>query len=533
MSKRRRTVEIYAPTLGIKADAPTEMLDPRSVSTGLNFKCYFGVNQKEYGTTLFATNTAATFSAAPTMVYAATFPQVSVLEVATPTNIYQYTSGADTFVNDGQTFTGTYTDYWTALMFDNKFIYTNGKDPIQIKTAYNNTGTNLASAISPTTFNGWGLLALNPGVLNLYHTFENGIEYFKRVRWSAQAPLTYSAGTTDFSSGIAGAQDLDDGEGNLMGALPLAGGAVVYFENSIHYQSYIGGDAVWDFKKMIPGVGVPSRRAMYAYEEVNYVFSRQNIYRYYGGYYLDPIGDSIKQYLYGELNEAAINTVWVDFDKREGELLINIPTGTSTQPDTTWVYRILDKSWARKSRQHSAGGVFQRQSGLTIGQLVGNIGGQNYKFSDFSIKVSAQLKLYGDAGGRVVKHDYTVFSLSQTGTSVVQPYIYDTPDITANKAIDPVDGSTSEFVVSNNRWERCTIEMMGTGTAYVYSSTDRGTTYQQLSASPVNLVATGTNHIFDMDVSNPFVRIRIANTGLNDFVGVRYIKLDVLPGPQF
>lgn len=531
MPKRRQTLEIYSPVLGLMSNMMPELLDPRAAASGQNFKTYFGVNQKEYGTSLWATTTGAVFSSAPTMIYAATFPAFSVLEVATPTNIYQYDAGSDSYINDGQTYTGTYNDYWSGLMFADKFIFTNGKDPMQIKQAYNSTATNLASAVSPTTFNAWCLGALN-GFLNLYHVFENQVEFYKRVRWSAQAPLTYSAGTTDFSSGVAGAQDIDDGEGNLMQAVPLAGGMVLYFENSIHYQSFVGGDQVWQFQKMVPGVGIPSRRGAVGYQEVNFFMTNNNIYRYYGGLYLDPIGDEIKQSFFAELNQNAINTVWLDYDKKEAELLINIPTGTSMTPNVTWVYRVIDKAWLRRIRAYSSGANYGKQTGLTFGQVTTPFGAQNYTYGDCSVQIGANTKLYGDINGRVVKNDITVYSQSVNGTQVAQTYIYDTPDLTGNQAVDPADGSKAEFVTTNQRWQRISAELYGSGLMNILCSTDHGNTFTELSQSPITLSPTATTYMLDMDVSNPFIRIRFQNTGLNDFVAVRYAKLDFLPGSQ-
>lgn len=529
-NKRRQTIEAYAPVLGIKTDMPPELLDVRAQPTGQNFKCYYGINQKEYGTTLFATGVAAVVSGVPTMIFAATFPgAVSVLQVMTPSNVFIYTGGADSFVNDGQSFSGTYNDYWTATLFADRLFYTNGVDPIQMKSSYSATGTNLPSAVSPTTFNAWCLQGLN-GFLNLYHTFENGTEYYKRVRWSAQAPLTYAAGTADFSSGVAGAQDIDDGEGALQTALPLAGGMALYFENSIHFQNFVGGDAVFNFQKMIPGIGIPGRRCAFGYQEVNYLLTYHNIYRYFGGYYLDPIGDPINKAIFGELNQQYINTSFIDFDKRDGELLINIPTGTATSPNVCWVYRVADKTWARKLREHSSAGVFQLQSGLTIGELLGNIGVQNFRFGEAANQVSAAIKLFGDPSGRIVQHDIAAFSLSQTGTATAQAYIYESPDLTGNKAVDPQDGSVGEFVMTTQRWQRISLEMHGNGSAHVWTSTDRGQSFQELDQSPVALITTGTQHFLDIDCNSPFIRVRVTNSGLDEFVGVRYLKLDFVPG---
>jgi hypothetical protein len=57
------------------------------------------------------------------------------------------------------------------------------------------------------TFKSWCLATLKEH-LNLYHVFENGVEYYKRVRWTKKGTLVYTAGTTDFASGLAGAPSL-------------------------------------------------------------------------------------------------------------------------------------------------------------------------------------------------------------------------------------------------------------------------------------------------------------------------------------
>lgn len=532
MPKRHRSVEIYAPTLGIKSDAPTNLLDPRSMVAGQNFKNYYGVCQKEYGTSLYATGGGSVLPQQPSFIYDARFPNSTILQVATPMNIYAYTQGADTFVNDGQTFTGTYDDFWSGVMHNDNFIYTNGVDPMQVKTTFSATGTNLASAVSPTTYKAWSLVSLKDHLV-LYHTFENATENFKRVQWSIKGPLTLSAGTTDFDSGTAGAIDLQDCEGEIKCGVPLGAGAAVYAEHSIHLQTYVGGDQIFQFDKVSPSIGTPGRRCVYSYSDVNYFLSHANVFAFDGGS-LNPIGDPIKKALFSEVNQAAIPTSFLDYDPFENELLVYVPTGTATQPDVCWVYRITDDSWARKLRNHSCAGRFSRKSGLTIGELIGNIGAQNWTFGEALVRVDSEVKLYGDPSGRVVKHDISRYSVSVTGTDVAQVYQIESPDIVGNTATrgaqDPIEKDWVEYTTTYQRWQRLTIEAYGTGTLAVSYSTDRGNTYTPFSVSPITLVVNGTSHFLDMDVSSPFLRLRSVNTGQNEFVGVRYEKLDFIPG---
>lgn len=537
MPKRHRSLEIYAPTLGIKSDAPTNLLDPRAQVAGQNFKCYYGVNQKEYGTSLYATGSMSVMTSTPTFIYDAQFPNSTILQVLTPTNVYAYTGGVDNYVIDGQTFTGTYSDFWSGIMHNDAFFYTNGVNPIQVKTSFSATGTNLASAVSPTTYQAWSLVSLKDH-LCLYHTIENGSENYKRVQWSLKGPLTLSAGTTDFDSGTAGAIDLQDAVGEIRAAVPLNAGAAIYCERSIHLQTWIGGDQIFQFDRVSPNIGIPGRRCVFSYLNVNYILSHNNVFAFDGAS-LQPIGDPVKKAMFSEINAQAIGTSFLDYDPAENELFVNVPTQTATQPNVCWVYRITDDTWARKVREHSCAGRFSRKSGLTIGELVGSIGAQNYTFGEALVRIDAEIKLFGDPSGRLVQHDVARYSVSQTGTNIAQTYSVETPDFVgakvqgslyAQRSQDPIDGDVVEYTITAQRWQRTTIEALGNGQASVYYSTDRGSTYREFDQSPIMLISTGTAHMLDMDVANPFVRLKITSTGQNDFFGWRYAKLDFIPG---
>ena len=546
MPKRHRSIELYAPTKGLKVDLPSTLVETSYVVNGQNFKNYYGVNQKEYGTTLYATGTGSVFTAAPNAIFNCYFPDANVLQIMTPKGVYTYTASGDTFVSDGNTFTNTYTDFWSGIIYNGAFIYVNGVAPVQYKSTYNVTGTNMPSLVSPTTYSAFSVQALNDH-LCLYHVFANGVEYYKRVMWSIKGGLTYSAGTTDFASGTAGAQDVQDCEGEIKCAVPLGMNTMVYSERSIHLQTYVGGTDVYNFYKMVSGIGTPSRRGVLGYGDINYLFSHDNIYAYYGGSDLRPIGDAVKKMLYSEFNSAAASVVYMDYDALEKELIVAIPTGTSTMPDTNYVYRINDDAWSRKKRNHTCAGTFTRQTGLTIGQLQGPIGAQNWTFGDQKVTINSLTRLFGEPSGRIVKQDSTVYTLSQTGSNVAQSYSVDSKDFVGDNlgmawgsrespntgANDPKTGDISEFTTTFKRWQRLTLDMKGYGSASINYSTDQGVSYAAFGASPVTLSSTGTRHLLDFDLKSQYIRFQIVNTGTNDFLGWTYAKLDFVPGGNF
>lgn len=531
MPKRRQTIEIVAPVMGIRTDLPSDTIDPRAQATGQDFKCYYGINQKEYGTTVYATGTNSALGTPINFLYEAAYTSLSVLQVMTHTSVYKYTGAADTFVVDGQLFTGTYTDFWSGVMHNGAFFYTNGVDPIQVKNSVSATGTNMASALSPATYKAWALQSIRDH-LCLYHTIEGGTEFPNRVRWTKKGMLNLGAGTTDFASGVAGAIDLQDVEGIIRVAAPLSGSIALYGDRSIHLQYWVGSDEVFRFTKTVSGIGTPSRRGVIGFEGVNFILSRYNVFAYFGGEDLRPIGDSVRKLMFSEVNPGQLDKAYLEFDDQELELLVHLPTGTSTSPDTTWVYKTREESWARLKRSYTAAGKFSRKSGLTWGEVPGRWVDQTLKWGDSAIQAEAPVRIYGDASGRVVKVDPGVFTLSYNGTTTAQTYIYETPDLTGKPSKDPIDSSVDEFVTTTQRWQKWTVQCFGVGSSAVLWSTDNGRNFTPFDDSPITLSSTGTVVELDQDVGSPQIRYRFVDTGTG-FVGIEYSKVNFIPGDNY
>jgi hypothetical protein len=528
MTKRRQTFEIFAPTKGLTSNTPDNIMDPRAQPFGQNGKMYYGFNQKEYGTSLYATGVASVLGTSPNLLYEARFPNANSLQVFTHTGVNRYTSGTDSFVSDGQTFTGTYTDYWSAVVHADRFYYTNGVDPIQVKPSFSATGTVMHSAVATSTYKAWGLLSLFDHLV-LYHTIENGTEHAKGVRWTDKGALSPSA-TTDFVNGTAGAIDLPDVVGNIQAAAQLGAGAAIYGNKTIHNQYFVGGDEVFRFEKVVDGLGTPSRRGVAAYKDANYFISENNFHAYNGGDDVRDIGDPIKRFAFGLINHSAISNAFVEVDPAEEEVLFHVPTGTSSLPNRTFVYRINDDSWSMLIRNYTANGVFTRKTGLTIGELVGPIGAQNFKYGDAFISVESLTRLYGDQSGRVVKVDPALYSVSESGVALPQTFIYETPDITNAKAKDTVSGEVVDFTSNDKRFVQMNIDAKGNGSLNVLYSTDRGSSFTALPESPLTLVATGTSYVMDIDINSKQARFRFTNTSTNEFCAVEYVGVNFIPG---
>jgi len=528
MPKRKIAIEIFAPIEGLHTELSPSMITGQSTPNVQNANAYYGVVQKDYGTSLFCTGTVG--GPVPSnYIFECPFNAESVLEAFTHTGNYKLVDGTG-FTKDGQTYTGTFTDIWNGAMYNDDFIYTNASDSLQAKLAYNTTGTNMGgnTAIARAVV---GFKAH----LNLYHTTEGGTASPFRIRWSQAGALGYTS--TDWGSGTAGFLDLPDSEGVILTAAGIGGGAVVvYCAGSIHLQQWVGGSVVYQFTKMIGGLDIPSRRCVAVNDDIHYFFTRENIYEYRGGRDLIAIGDPIKALYQQTINPNTMDTAFVQFIKEDEELRLYVPSGSATQPDKCFICKVRDGyKWFLTDRQYTSHGKFTRQSAITIGDLVGNIGAQNWKFGDMVSTVGAPVYIMGDQSGNMVQMDKTLYSASQSATGTAKAFVFDTKDFSANKDVDPEGGTgsrydPSEYMDNDSRWLSVYAEARGDGTLGMQYSTDGGAVFAPAPEGGKTITTTWQSYQWDVDVAAESFRARFTNTGTNEVAHIRHIKVEFVPG---
>ena len=535
MSKRDVAIEILSPTQGLHVELGKSFIQPRSTPYCLDANGYYGMVQKEYGTSLFTTTTAAgtILGTPPNFIYESLFGSDRVIEIFTHTGMYKYSSGSDVFVSDGQVYTGTYTDFWSGCMHNDEFIYTNNIDTVQVKLAYNSTGTNLVGVT--TAANKATVVVSFANHLNLYNTVESGSACYKRVRWTDVGLLGHTS--TDWTAGTAGFVDLMDMEGNLMTAEKMGNaGVAIYGERSIHVQEWVGGTDVYRFTKMITNVGTPCKRGVVANDITHYFIGRDNIYMYRGGRDLVAIGDAIKAQYIQDISQTNIQYAFIDYVKEDDEVRVYIPVSTDTYPSICYVYKVKDDAWYRLTRPYTCvGKVTNAPSGVTIGELVGNIGAQNWKFGDYLVQAGAGLTLLGDQSGRVVKMDKTVYSISNSGTQSAQTFVFDTKDISSIGDIDPLVKdryNLTSYMANKSRWYEIKVEAKGDGSMYVDYSTDEGQNWVACNPAYVALTPEWAMYAFEIDDASERIMVRIRNSGLNEVVHFRYLKTRFVVGSE-
>ena len=537
MTLRQNTFEVFTPISGIHVEAPSTMIDPRASPRLNNANAYYGVVQKDYGTSLFATGTVAgthsVIGTAPSLIFEANFPDSTVLQVFTHTRMYRYmppigtATTADGFLIDSIAYaTGTAGDYWSACMHNTELIYVNAKELVQFKAVSSTTGTGLTGASSYKAYS----LESYSNHLNLYRTLEGGIDCYKRIRWTVAGALNHTA--SDWTTGYSGFVDVLDMDGGIMCQQKIGGGVAIYCDNSVYLQQWVGGSGVYTFTKVINGKGVPSRRSVVSDGSVNYFISWDNIYKHYGNTDYEPIGNAIKADYISGMNRSAMAVAWIEYIKDDDELRVHIPTGTSTTCDTCYIYKVRDNTWYKTDDPYVSKGTSTRVANVTIGDLAGSIGEQDWKFGDLVSQAGAAITLYGDKSGRVVKRDKMIYTISDSGTSTSRTFVFETKDFSAVNEIDPLTKdryNPSRYEDSESRYQKVSVEMKGQGTATLNYSVDEGNSWYPLGSTTLD--SFWELHEFDLDHADEEIRVKITNTGTGT-IHVRYISIDFVNGSR-
>lgn len=535
MARRDIAIEIMAPIKGLERRLGDSMIDIRNTPHVEDCNAFWGAVQKDYGITLFNTGTSSGTSVAylpnpVNMIYPADFGDSTVLQVFDATKMYQYAGTAsDNFVVDcSGSYSGTYTDFWSACMHNNAMIYCNGVNTVQAKTSAVTTGAVMAGC----SLSAWNVVSFKEH-LNLYHVTEAGTTSLKRVQWTKAGLLGYTA--SDWTTGLAGFIDVLDVDGQIMQAEKLGNGAVaIYGEGSVHVQEWVGDSGVYRFTKTLTGLNIPSRRSVVANDALHYIACRDNIYEYRGGRDLRNIGDPIKADYGRSLNQLGANKLFTQFIREDGELRVYIPTGTNTSScDTCYVCKVNDDyAWWKTSRPYSAHGKYTRGFALKIGDLASLIGAYQNQIRDWYPVSGETVYVLGDMSGRVHKMDKYSYDIAYSGTNHTQNWIFETKDLVAMADVDPLVKSRyelTEYMDNQTRWLNCKFEARGAGSMHVHYSTDNGSSWTEFDESPVAVDGQWAMHTLDLDRSKERLRIRFTNTGSQELTSLRYIKVQFVP----
>lgn len=357
------------------------------------------------------------------------------------------------------TLTGTLSDRLQALSIPwaDQMMFTNGVDQIQLYS--NSTGYVADGGPANTKCKN---LAIFDSSVFLISTIEGGTAYRQRVKYCDKADIT------NWTTGVSGAIDLYDSTKECLAGKVLGPYLYIYRRKGIHRISISQrGDRRFDYDMVLSSHGIiGSDAVMDVSENEHLLVDEDNIFSYTGGYTADPIGDPIRDIifgLYGNIDTTKYPRVSILYQPElKAAMVCYQPVGGSG-PKVAYRVSIKEKAWTKRLFPSSTWciGRGNATSSITWNTITGTWGGTGYTWESTYLSASADNILLA-AGEN-----------PSGGIYIYQGTRYDDAGSTISYKIQ-----TKNFVeVSEVRIDWIDIWCTG-NLVYLYYSTDRGTSWQ-------------------------------------------------------
>ena len=403
-------------------------------------------------------------------------------------------------------FTGDEDNRFSVGTMDDTFIITNGIDQPQ-KVTY--SGSAFTTADLTTTLNVGSIttseivLVLMDHILFMNNT-ENSANVPARVTWSNIGD------DEDFVVGTAGYQDLTDETSAIIAAEKISRSvALIYRERSIVKCSWVGGQTPFRFETLVFNEGCLCKEGVISIHGVHHVIGQNNLYRYTGGGNIEPFDQSNNAAIFADLDRTYDTRVILNYVDEDKEFQVWLPKD-SAYPDIVWCMN-EQAAWYKRDRTMTGLGKYQRQSSVTIGDLVGTIGEQNYRIGDLLTAANAPITLVGDTNGKVYVMERGTYD--NDGVAIINTFV--TPDFTLP--------NTPEYQNMFMRITQLVYEARGQKVTVTYS-TDGGSIWSPVQKNEGATTLTSSYNYYqeDFEVTARKIRFKFQNATVSSGFRFRY-----------
>ena len=405
------------------------------------------------------------------------------------------------------TFSGDTDDMYSIVVYQDSYVFTQGIENVKVW----DMAASAVSTLTGTTNYKCKALAVLGERICMYNLEDTGVDKPQRVRWCVAGDVT------DWSGGGSGYNDLTTSmeTGGIINALPLGNYVVLYGKRTITLQEYVGGSTIYNFDKRVTDKGPINGRCVVDVGTEHAFVGTDDVYAYSGGRYVDPIGANILPDIIDTIETDKHDRCFAEYIPTRHELQLHIvPTG-ETLPTLSYILDIRHKNWAQATSEFTGYGSYVVTSATTIGDLVGTIGEQNWKFGDSVYSANKRIHLYGTSDGYVRKLDISTYN---NAGSAIDEYI-DTKDFVIGE----------RYKARIGEWFELNFEAKGNNVS-IYYSTDAGDTYILLET--VTLTNDWARYNIDFDINAQQVRFRFRNNTVSEAFFLRWIELGYMEGSE-
>ncbi len=496
----RQYKHVPAPTLGLVKNLPPGMIPERAMGDGKNVTFREGeVRQVRGSIEGFATLSGDVFF-------------IDTLEdtllVHTSTHFYSSADGLVFTDRTDSSFTGTLDDFYSSLIFATDYIFSNGKDEIR---TWDFAAADCSSLANATTYKPAWINSLGQR-LCLYGGSTGGTANPRRVRNSVVGDAT------DWTGVGAGYTDIDnalDPYGEIVRAERLADGIVIYANNSICVQQYMGElTNPFHYYSAVPNKGLAASHALISLNGKEHIFlGNENIYSYTGGRELVPIADSIKDYLFRRINPEYLERVFMVYLKESNKLRLHYATIGSSSPNAYFEYDLGDKTWTEGTKSVLCSGRYTLLESLTWADLLGTWADWEGIWKDASITKGFESTIYGGASGVLYWNEG---SIDEAGSVIESEW--ESKDFSPEGQYQRIPSTFYEIV----------FEAKGNSVLVEYS-TDQGISWTSIGTSTLESAWAKYHVNFPAFRANQ-VRFRFSNSTISETFSLRWLAFGFIPG---
>jgi hypothetical protein len=149
----------------------------------------------------------------------------------------------------------------------------------------------------------------------------------------------------------AGDVRLGDSPGEVIDGLSFGNRLLLYKREAAYSAEYIGGNAVFQFRKLSGQVGVMSRHCVVNYGQKQFILTPDDVVEFDGVQFRSIADRFIKRQLQTVIGAANTRdwSFFVGFNPRYAELTIYVPDSASDEAVTAWVYNAQSGKWGFRS----------------------------------------------------------------------------------------------------------------------------------------------------------------------------------------
>jgi hypothetical protein len=270
------------------------------------------------------------------------------------------------------------------------------------------------------------IIALHLNHLLLFWLEESGVSHPQRERWS-------DIGSDSSWNVSVNYVDHVETEDHIITVEALAVYMIIYKERTILRQEYVGSaDRTWNWVTVVTGEGAVTADSVINLGTEHRFWGNSNVYRYLGGFDIEPIGDNIFDVIFsatnGELNPEAKPRISAVYVEEYDEIWFFYPISGDTYPSKMARLNLSNNAWSfRKFPFEISGyGFYSHASAVTWATAVGTWADAIGPWIGVSLQAGAPTVLLCDAtGNRMTEHDFS--ATDDMGTDI--DYVVETGDM--------------------------------------------------------------------------------------------------------